>query len=55
MAGKVVFGVTMSLDGFMAPEATSAEDAFSAFYRAFARHGCDRMVTARCGHADLRS
>jgi dihydrofolate reductase len=29
MAGKVFFSVTMSLDGFMAPEAVRAEDAFS--------------------------
>ena len=29
MAGKVFFSVTMSLDGFMAPEAVSPEDAFS--------------------------
>ncbi|WP_419998874.1 dihydrofolate reductase family protein [Streptomyces boninensis] len=29
MAGKVFFSVTMSLDGFMAPEAVPAEDAFS--------------------------
>ncbi|MEA2371807.1 MAG: hypothetical protein QOH12_2201, partial [Solirubrobacteraceae bacterium] len=26
MAGKVFFSVTMSLDGFMAPEAVPAED-----------------------------
>jgi dihydrofolate reductase len=29
MAGKVFFSVTMSLDGFMAPEAVPAEDVFS--------------------------
>jgi len=29
MAGKVFFSVTMSLDGFMAPEAVPVEDAFS--------------------------
>ncbi|WP_433329237.1 dihydrofolate reductase family protein [Spirillospora sp. CA-294931] len=29
MAGTVFFSVTMSLDGFMAPEAVPAEDAFS--------------------------
>jgi dihydrofolate reductase len=29
MAGKVFFSVTMSLDGFMAPEPVPAEDAFS--------------------------
>jgi len=29
MAGKVFFSVTMSLDGFMAPEAVPAEDLFS--------------------------
>lgn len=29
MAGKVFFGVTMSLDGFMAPEAVPVEDVFS--------------------------
>ena len=29
MAGKVFFSVTMSLDGFTAPEAVPAEDAFS--------------------------
>ncbi|MEV4314884.1 dihydrofolate reductase family protein [Actinocrispum sp. NPDC049592] len=29
MAGKVFFSVTMSLDGFMAPEAVRPEDAFS--------------------------
>jgi dihydrofolate reductase len=29
MAGKVFFSVTMSLDGFMAPEAVPAEDFFS--------------------------
>src|SRR5918996_6625433 len=29
MAGKVFFSVTMSLDGFMAPEAVPTEDAFS--------------------------
>jgi dihydrofolate reductase len=29
MAGKVFFSVTMSLDGFMAPEAVPAEDTFS--------------------------
>jgi dihydrofolate reductase len=29
MAGKVFFSVTMSLDGFMAPEAVPAENAFS--------------------------
>ncbi|NIY69877.1 hypothetical protein [Streptomyces malaysiensis] len=28
MAGKVFFSVTMSLDGFMAPEAVPPEDAF---------------------------
>src|ERR687883_546192 len=29
MAGKVFFSVTMSLDGFMAPEAVPVEDLFS--------------------------
>ena len=29
MAGKVFFSATMSLDGFTAPEAVPAEDAFS--------------------------
>src|SRR5262249_152467 len=29
MAGKVFFSVTMSLDGFMAPEAVPVEDVFS--------------------------
>ncbi|WP_405995945.1 hypothetical protein [Streptomyces sp. NBC_00986] len=29
MAGKVFFSVTMSLDGFMAPDAVSVEDVFS--------------------------
>jgi hypothetical protein len=29
MAGKVFLSVTMSLDGFMAPEAVPAGDAFS--------------------------
>ena len=29
MAGKVFFSVTMSLDGFMAPEAVPLEDVFS--------------------------
>ncbi len=29
MAGKVFFSVSMSLDGFMAPESVPAEDVFS--------------------------
>ena len=29
MAGKVFFSVTMSLDGFMAPEAVPVKDVFS--------------------------
>jgi hypothetical protein len=29
MAGKVFFSVTMSLDGFIAPEAMPVEDVFS--------------------------
>ena len=30
MAGKVFFSVSMSLDGFIAPEAVPVEDVFSA-------------------------
>ena len=48
MAGKVFFSVSMSLDGFIAPEAVPVVDVFSPFFRVL----LDKAATN--GHSEVR-